>query len=473
MNIREAKEEIKKSVEICLDKNEFGEYAIPASKQRPIFMAGPPGIGKNAVMQQIASELDIALVSCSMAHHTRQSAFGRFVIESRDYGGKKTAVSEYTMSEIIVSIYRVMQDSGKREGILFLDEINCIPDTMAPAIKQFLQYKTLGNRRVPEGWAVVTAGSLPQYNKTVKEFDVSSMDHVKRIDITEDFSVWKPYACQQGVHAAVLTFLEINPRCFFTIRSAEGGMQYATARGWEDLSTAIHLYERKGYEIHKKLIGQYITEAETAEAFAGYYDLYRKCGQEYAIKDILSGKISREMLERSQRAKREERFAVLGLIMERLGEGLQRAISREQSLRMAAGALSSIENTIRDEKIPISLLIQEQTDGFRKQLRERTAANCMMEREREEYFAAIRMLEEYEAYPETKDCKKDFEKIKKQFGRAQERHENQVGQMKSMQESAFSFLHKAWGNQEELIGLLRVIVDEVEKTGSSWSEFLL
>ena len=54
MNIKEAKEEIRKSVEI---------YAIPVSRQHPIFMVGAPGIGKAAIMQQIASEPGVALVS--------------------------------------------------------------------------------------------------------------------------------------------------------------------------------------------------------------------------------------------------------------------------------------------------------------------------------------------------------------------------------------------------------------------------
>ena len=162
MNIREAKEEITRSVEIYLDKNEFGEYNIPYMKQRPIFMVGAPGIGKTAIMEQIASELDIALVSYSMTHHTRQSALGLPFIEEKQFDGKKALVSEYTMSEILASVHRMMEESGKREGILFLDEINCVSETLAPAMLLFLQYKTFGNRRLTEGWVIVTAGNPPQ-----------------------------------------------------------------------------------------------------------------------------------------------------------------------------------------------------------------------------------------------------------------------------------------------------------------------
>ncbi len=83
-------------------KDEFGAYRIPIEKQRPVFMVGPPGIGKTAIMEQIAAELGVGLVSYSMTHHTRQSALGLPYITEKEYGGKNYQVTEYTMSEIIV-----------------------------------------------------------------------------------------------------------------------------------------------------------------------------------------------------------------------------------------------------------------------------------------------------------------------------------------------------------------------------------
>jgi len=108
MNIKEAKDYIKDSVKIYLKKDEEGEYRIPIVRQRPIFLLGAPGIGKTAIMEQIAQELGIALVSYSMTHHTRQSALGLPFIVNKKYEGKSYQVSEYTMSEIIAAVYDVM-----------------------------------------------------------------------------------------------------------------------------------------------------------------------------------------------------------------------------------------------------------------------------------------------------------------------------------------------------------------------------
>ena len=172
MTIKEAKNFIKDTVSAYLKKDEFGDYRIPVEKQRPLFLLGAPGIGKTAIMSQIASELEIALVSYSMTHHTRQSALGLPFIKEKTYGDSTVSVSEYTMSEIIASVYDTMEESGVREGILFLDEINCVSETLYPSMLQFLQYKVFGKHCVPSGWVIVTAGNPPEYNKAVREFDV-------------------------------------------------------------------------------------------------------------------------------------------------------------------------------------------------------------------------------------------------------------------------------------------------------------
>ena len=124
MNIKEAREQIKNAMVSYFTRDKYGCYAISVEKQRPVFLMGPPGIGKTAIMEQIASELDVALVSYSMTHHTRQSALGLPYIEKKVYGGVEYSVSEYTMSEIIASVYDMMETTGKKGGILFLDEIN-------------------------------------------------------------------------------------------------------------------------------------------------------------------------------------------------------------------------------------------------------------------------------------------------------------------------------------------------------------
>ncbi|MCD7746207.1 MAG: AAA family ATPase [Lachnospiraceae bacterium] len=483
MNIKEAKEEIRRAVEVYLDKNEFGEYTIPVSKQRPIFMVGAPGIGKTAIMEQIASELDIALVSYSMTHHTRQSALGLPVIESKEYDGKSVTVSEYTMSEIIAAIYQVMEASGKKEGILFLDEINCVSETLAPAMLLFLQYKIFGNRQIPRGWVVVTAGNPPQYNKSVKEFDVATMDRLRRIDVTEDFGVWKQYAYHQGVHDAVIAFLELNRQWFYSIQESVDGTRYVTARGWEDLSTAMRIYEKKGFPVDKGLIGQYLADDEIARKFHVYYQLYKKYQSDYQIEDILDGTITDEIFKRAKEARMDERFSILGLLLGRLNDGFRASMSRNRSLLLVVKALRAVKKLDKEKKIAgladteyLADLLEDEAQSLRTRLEEQTAANSVTAQIRSEYLLAIQILNEYAQYAgdtkvdrSTKESGKNnkngssadgtgketkvdgFAKIKKRFDKEARQHEKDAKNLAAQLEHAFSFIEKVWGNTQEMV----------------------
>ena len=330
MNIKEAKEQIKNAIIAYCTKDEYGDYEISVEDQRPVFLMGPPGIGKTAIMEQIAAELGIGLVSYSMTHHTRQSALGLPYILTKTYGGKEYSVSNYTMSEIIGSMYDMMEETGVREGILFLDEINCVSETLAPSMLQFLQYKMFGRHRVPDGWIVVTAGNPPEYNNSVREFDTVTWDRVKRIDIEPDYRIWKEYAMDRGVHPSISTYLDIKTNDFYRIESTVDGKTIVTARAWLNLSDMIRLYEKNNITVDEKMVGQYLQDKKTARSFANYYDLFRKYRADYQIDDILSGKASNSVRMRAAEAGYDEKLSLLGLLLDRAGEKLRKVYYEEE-----------------------------------------------------------------------------------------------------------------------------------------------
>ena len=292
MNIKEAKEVIIHTVQAYLDKDETGAYTIPTEKQRPILLMGPPGIGKTAIMEQVAEECGIGLVSYTITHHTRQSAIGLPFISRKNYGGREYSVTEYTMSEIVASIYDYMAGTGRRQGILFLDEINCVSETLAPTMLQFLQYKTFGAHRVPDGFIIVTAGNPPQYNKSVRDFDIVTLDRLRRIDIEEDFASFREYASRAGIHGSIMAYLGIRNNHFYSIRTEVEGRHFVTARGWEDLSRTIQVHEKRNLPVNEGLAVQFLQDPEISRSFAVYYDLYKKYRDIYRVPDILAGRFT-------------------------------------------------------------------------------------------------------------------------------------------------------------------------------------
>ena len=97
MNIKEAKEEIKHTLLAYNRKDAAGRYTFPKLRQRPILLMGPPGIGKTAIMEQVAEECNVGLVAYTITHHTRQSAVGLPRIVTRCYNGKEVSITEYTL----------------------------------------------------------------------------------------------------------------------------------------------------------------------------------------------------------------------------------------------------------------------------------------------------------------------------------------------------------------------------------------
>ena len=155
MNIKDATEQIEGAIRAYLSRDEHGLLRIPFRMQRPIIMLGPPGVGKTAVVAQIAEELDINFVSYSITHHTRQSALGLPFIAQEEFEGESYSVSEYTMSEIIASVYDYMAVTGRKTGILFPTRSTASPRRSTPRCCNSCSSKR------SDGIACQTDGSSP------------------------------------------------------------------------------------------------------------------------------------------------------------------------------------------------------------------------------------------------------------------------------------------------------------------------
>mgnify|MGYP000912984170 FL=1 len=320
MNIKEAKQEIINTVKAYLCKNAEGEYRIPAIRQRPVLLMGPPGIGKTQIMEQIASECGIGLVSYTITHHTRQSAVGLPMIKTEEFDGKEYSVTEYTMSEIISGVYKAVKEQGHREGILFIDEINCVSETLIPTMLQFLQCKTFGNQKVPEGWIIVAAGNPPEFNRSVREFDMVTYDRLRVININADLEVWREYAREREIHNAILSYLDIRPQNFYSVMADVDGLKFVTARGWEDMSSLMYVYEELGISINAGVVGEFLHNEDIAEDFAAYYDLYNKYRDDYGINNILAGNATSDIYRRMINADYDERLTVVNLLLDTLNK---------------------------------------------------------------------------------------------------------------------------------------------------------
>ncbi len=462
MNIKQAKDYIENTVRLYLKKDEFGEYRIPVVRQRPIFLLGAPGIGKTAVMEQIAQDLSVALVSYSMTHHTRQSALGLPFISHREYEGMQYDVSEYTMSEIIASIYDVMKESGVREGILFLDEINCVSETLAPSMLQFLQYKVFGRHKVPDGWVIVTAGNPPEYNKSVREFDVVTMDRLKVLSVEADYRVWKEYAQERGLHTAILNFLELKKEYFYKIETTVNGRSYVTARGWEDLSEILTLYEEEGMKVDETLVEQYLRNDKIVREFTAYYDLFNKYKKEYQTEEILNGTRSEQTVERARIAAFDERLSLLGMLVDKMMSEIRENMETSDYLSDLFTGLKAIKSAVEkqtegEKSVTVEEMLEKQADARKKQMEASLKAGNLSETEKRKNNRIVRFLEEAkkELYLDgQKDALDAFAKVRAKFEKELSEMKTETMKIKARLENLFSFVEEAFAEGNEMLILV-------------------
>ncbi len=449
MNIKQAKEEIKHTVEAYLSKDTMGEYVIPAIRQRPILLMGPPGIGKTQIMEQVARECRIGLVAYTITHHTRQSAVGLPFIREEEYDGKTYSVTEYTMSEIIASIYRKRKESGLTEGILFIDEINCVSETLAPTMLQFLQCKTFGNQAVPKGWVIVAAGNPPEYNKSVRDFDMVTLDRVRYMQIEADYSVWREYAKENQVHGAILSYLALRPKNFYRVETDVDGMKFVTARGWEDLSSLMKVYEHRKIPVDESVIREYLHHEDVAEDAASYFELYRKYQDDYGIHDILSGEVAPEIYARLDAAGFDERLCVVNLLLDALSGYFKRTAGEKYIADAWFAFLKNFRSRVEAEESPkkcYEFLLAEKEAQVRREL-----AGGLYTKETAEFERyLLKQLAEH-VPAEDLSPKESFEWARKGFAAQTAGLEKTEHKTEEVLEYAFDFMEQAFENGQEMV----------------------
>ena len=91
-----------------------------------------------------------------------------------------------------------------------------------------------------------------------------------------------------------------------------------TARGWEDLSSLMYVYEKSHIAITQEVIDEYIHHPDIAEDVYAYLEIYKKYHDDYGIADILDGKVKKTVYQRIFDAGFDECVTVINLILDGL-----------------------------------------------------------------------------------------------------------------------------------------------------------
>ena len=318
---------------------------------------------------------------------------------------------------------------------------------------QFLQYTTFGNHRVPDGFVIVTAGNPPEYNKSVRDFDIVTYDRVKRIYIEEDFSVWKEYAYKAQIHGAILSYLEIKKNNFYSVVSDLDGKRFVTARGWEDLSQVMKVYEQLGFAIDYDFVVQYLQDEEIARDFAAYYELYNKYKNIYRIPEILEGSIPENSMT-IKNAPFDEKLSLLGLLLDSLGQEFISYSRKKAAQEAFFEQLGFLRSDLKEGLGSGKEILERQISSYDTMITHRKKAG-MIDREQEKAMcAALQALNDCLmalAVEGTGDAKGDFLCVKKLFDEREQIRQKEISDAGRHLTHAFEFLARVFGEGQEMV----------------------
>ena len=192
-----------------------------------------------------------------------------------------------------------------------------------------------------------------------------TLDRVRYLNIEADYKVWKEYARAKHLHNAILSYLELRQKNFYRVEADVDGIRFVTARGWEDLSSLMQVYEKLDLPVDESVIREFIHHEDVAEDAAAYFELYRKYRDDYGIADILAGKVRPETFARIYAAAFDERLSVVNLLLDGLSAFFGNVQENKQITDNWYGFLKEYQRRLKEGEAPV--------DSYRALLEERMA----------------------------------------------------------------------------------------------------
>lgn len=221
--------------------------------KKPLFVWGPPGVGKSDSVRQAAAALGVQLIDFRAAL--------RDAVDIMGLPGARDGVTFYNLPA-------GLPVTGS--GILFLDEINSAPAQTQAALYQLVLDRRVGDYALPDGWQIVAAGNRMTDRGVVHRMPDPLIDRFVHVDYEPDLSDWCNWALSSGIRAEVVAFLRFRPALLHSHDTSRACHAFATPRGWADVSLIVGLSS----VIEGELVRGRVGDAAAGE-FLAFLSLYR------------------------------------------------------------------------------------------------------------------------------------------------------------------------------------------------------
>lgn len=224
------------------------------SEHLPLMLWGPPGVGKSAIIKELAKENKMELIDLRLSLLNPVDLRGLPVV-NRDKG-----IAEWLPPEFLPR-------PGAKPGILFLDEMNAALVSVQVAAYQLVLDRAIGNYKLPDNWRIIAAGNRETDKAAVNRMPSPLANRLLHLEINADIKEWNAWATKEQVDERVMGFLNNNPDVLSTLPEKDE-KAYPTPRSWEFVSRILKANKGIEEEEFRPLIEGAIGTGAAVEFYA-------------------------------------------------------------------------------------------------------------------------------------------------------------------------------------------------------------
>ncbi|MEC0269730.1 MoxR family ATPase [Paenibacillus anseongense] len=253
---------------ISVNSKELMNILLNAAVVRPVFIWGPPGIGKSSLVEKFASDLGLPCVSLLGSQLAPEDIIGVPQIIN--------GVSQFCPPKMI---------ARNEPYCLFLDELNACSQEVQKAFYSLIHERRIGEYHLPEGSIVIGAGNRAQDSAIVKPMSSALINRMFHVQLKVSSREWFDWAYATGIHPYVIEYLQARPDHLWT-QPPKTEEPFSTPRSWHMLSDAI--LEFNG-EISNQLIEVLARGSLTPDHALQFKAFHKNLNGKYQLNRILSG----------------------------------------------------------------------------------------------------------------------------------------------------------------------------------------
>jgi hypothetical protein len=246
--------------------------------QRPLFLWGPPGIGKSELVADITAELGGYMIDLRLGQMEPTDIRG-IPFYNKEIGKMDWAEPIDLPTEELAADYPIV--------VLFMDELNSAAPSVQAASYQLILNRAIGKYKLPKNVVMVAAGNRESDKGVTYRMPTPLANRFIHQEMKTDFASWQDWAVTHNIHKDIIGYLGSNKQDLYDFDPKSSSRAFATPRSWSFVSEILSDDDGDDDTITNLISGT------IGEGLAIKFGAHRKVsGKMPKPEDILSGKVT-------------------------------------------------------------------------------------------------------------------------------------------------------------------------------------